>query len=69
MFERAVRSPPLVLEEHICCIVDAAPVKNGSERDIRPLCDAATQHYRELKAAKPNSFETLLTVILQQKLD
>ena len=49
--------------------MDAAPVKNGSEKEIRPLYDAATQHSRALKAAKADSFETLLTVILQQKLD
>ena len=75
-YEEAIRClkerydrPRYVLEEHIRSIVDAAPVKNGSEKEIRRLCDAATQHYRALKAAKADSFETLLTVILQQKLD
>ena len=61
--------PRYVLKEHIRCVVGAAPVKNGSEKEIRRLCDAATQHYCALKAAKADSFETLLTVILQQKLD
>ena len=49
--------------------MDAAPVKNGNEKEICRLCDAATQHYRALKATKSDTFETLLTLILQQKLD
>ena len=53
--------PRYVLEGHIRSIVDAAPVKNGSEKEFRRLCDAVTQHYRTLKAAKADSFETLLT--------
>ena len=61
--------PRLVQEEHIRSIVDAIPVKNGSDRELRRLYDAATQHYRALKAAKHDSFDTVLTVILQQKLD
>ena len=61
--------PRLVQEEHIRNIVDAAPVKNGSEKELRRLYDVATQHYRALKAAKQDSFDTVLTVILQQKLD
>ena len=39
------------------------------KKEIHRLYDAATQHYRALKAAKADSFQTLLTVILQQKLD
>ena len=61
--------PRLVEEEHIRSIVDAVPVKSGSEKELRRLYDAATQHYRALKAAKADSFDTVLTVILQQKLD
>ena len=58
--------PRLVQEEQIRIIVDALPVKNGSRKEIRHLFDAATQHYKMLKAAKADSFKTLLTVILQQ---
>ena len=47
----------------------SVPVKNGSDKELRRLYDAATQHYRALKAAKTDSFDTVLTVILQQKLD
>ena len=46
-----------------------APIKNGSDKEIRRLYDAVTEHYRTLKAAKAELFETLLTVILQQELD
>ena len=59
----------LVQEEHIHSIVDALSVKNSSEKKIRCLYDPTAQHYRALKAAKADSFEMLLTVILQQKLD
>ena len=62
--------PRLVQEEHIRSIVDAVPVKNGSDKELRRLyADAATQHYRVLKAAKRDSFDTVFTVILHQKLD
>ena len=56
--------PRLVQEEHIRSIVDTLPVKNSSDKEIRCLHDAATQHYRALKAAKADSFDALLTVIL-----
>ena len=59
----------LVQEEHIRSIVDAVPVKNSSDKELCRLHDAATRHYWALKAAKNNSFDTVLTVILQQKLD
>ena len=41
----------LVEEEYICSIVDALPIKNGSNKEIRRLFDAAAQHYRALKTA------------------
>ena len=44
-------------------------VKNGSDKELRRLYDAATQHYRALKSAKNDSFDTVLTVVPQQKLD
>ena len=49
--------------------MEAVPVKNGGDNELRRLYDAATQHYRVLKEANNRSFETVLTVILQQKLD
>ena len=61
--------PRLVEEEHVCSIVDAVPVKTGSDKEFCRLYDAATQYYRALNAAKSDSFDTVLTVILQQKLD
>ena len=61
--------PCSVQEEHICSIADAVLVKNGSDKEIRRLYDTAAQHYWVLTAAKNDSFETVLTVILQQKLD
>ena len=54
--------PRFVQEEHIRSNVDAVPVKNGSDKELRRLYDAVTQHYRALKAAKSDSFDTVLTV-------
>ena len=51
--------PILVQEEHIRSIVDAVPVKNRSDKELCRLYDAATQHYRTLKAAKSDSFDTV----------
>ena len=62
-YEEAIRClkewhdrPRLVQEEHTHSIMDVIPVKNGSDREL-------------LKAAETDSFEMVLTVILQQKLD
>ena len=59
--------PKLVQEEHIRSIVDAVPVKKGSDKELRRLYDAATQHNRALKAAKSDSFDTVLTVIASEE--
>ena len=48
-------------------VIDVLPVKNGSDKEICHHYDAATHHYRELKEENADSFETLLTVILQRK--
>lgn len=61
--------PRLEQEEHICSIVYVVPVKSSSGKEVCRLYVAATQHYEVLKAAKNNSFEAVLTVILQQKRD
>ena len=37
--------PRLIQEEHIRSIVDAVPVKNGSDKELRRLYDATTKHY------------------------
>ena len=50
-------------------IVDAVPVQNGSDKELRRHYDGTAQHYRALKEAKSDSFDTVLTLILQQKLD
>ena len=44
-------------------------MKNGSDKELHNLHDAAIHQYQALKAANNNSFDTVLTVILQQKLD
>ena len=37
--------PWLVHEEHVRNIVDAVPVKNSSDKELRRLYDATIQHY------------------------
>ena len=58
-YEEAIKSlkeqydrPRLVQKEHIRSVFDTVPVKNDSNKELPRLYDAATQHYRELKAAK-----------------
>ena len=53
----------LVNGERIHSIMDAVPVNKCSDKELRRLYDAAMQHYRALKAAKNDLFETVLTVI------
>ena len=50
-------------------VVDAVSMKNCSYRELRHLYNAVIQHYRALKTAKNDLFNTVLTVILLQKLD
>ena len=49
--------------------MDTLPIKNTSNKDLRRLCDVAIQHCRAVKVANNDTFNTVLTVILQQKLD
>ena len=37
--------PRLDQEEYICIIMDAVPIKNGSDNELRLLYDAVTQQY------------------------
>ena len=37
--------PQLVHKEHVRNIMDMVPVKNGSDKELRHLYDAAIQHY------------------------
>ena len=52
--------PRLVQEDHIRSIADSVPERNGSDKELRRLYDAATQYYRALKAAKNDSLEQSL---------
>ena len=61
--------PRLVQDEHIPSICGCGLVKNSSDKELRHVYDAVTQHYRVIKTAKNDLFEMVLTVILQQKLD
>ena len=70
MFEEAVRSSPLRPGgTHLQYSGFGSRKERQPEKESCHLYDAATQHYRALKSAKADSFETLLTVILPLKLD
>ena len=49
------------LKEYVCNIVDAVPTKNGSDKELHCLHNAAIQHHRVLKAANNNSFKQYST--------
>ena len=69
MLKGVVQSSTVVLEEHICSIVDTVPVKSGSDKELCHLYDAVMQHYQALKGVKNDLFHTVLTGIIQQKLN
>ena len=61
--------PRLIHQAHVRAMLEATPLKNGSGKEIHRLHDIANQHTRALKAAKQDSYESLMTAILESKMD
>ena len=59
----------LIHQAHIAAILDVPSLKEGNRKELRHFHDIALQHYRALKAMNEDSFETLLTAILELKMD
>ena len=59
----------LIHQAHIRAIMGVPSLKEGNIKENRCLHDVILQQYRELKAINEDNFETLLTIIVELKLD
>ena len=57
--------PRFIHQAHVRAMLKATPLRNGSGKEIRRLHDIANQHTRALKAAKQDSYESLIMAILE----
>ena len=61
--------PRLIHQAQVCAIINVPSLKEGNGNEIRCLHDVQLQHYRALKAMNEDKFETLLTGMIELKLD
>ena len=50
-------------------MLEATPLKNGSGKEICRLHEITNQHMHALKAVKQDKYESLITAILESKMD
>ena len=61
--------PRLIHQTHVRRIIEIAPLKEGSGKELRRLHDVAQQHLRALKAMKHEPSGPFITSLLELKLD
>ena len=61
--------PRLIHQTHVRMILEAAPLKEGTGRELRRLYDTVQQHLRALKAMDYEPSGPFITSILELKLD
>ena len=61
--------PRLIHQTHVKKIVEIAPLRDGSGRELRHLHDTAQQHLRALKAMGQEPSGSFITSLLELKLD
>ena len=61
--------PRLVHQTHVKMILDAAPLKDGTGKELRHLHDTVQQHLRALKAMDYKPSGPFITSILELKLE
>ena len=61
--------PQLIHLAHVCAILEAAPLKEGSAKELRLLHDTLNQHLRALKAMEHDCFETFITAAAELKFN
>ena len=61
--------PRLIHREHVRSIIQAPPLKACNGRELRRLYDLCNQHIRAIKASDDYEIDTLLTIIMELKLD
>ena len=66
---RCPKTPRIGSQTHVKKIVEIAPLKEGSGKELRYLHDTAQQHLRALKAMGHEPSGSLVTSLLELKLD
>ena len=62
--------PRLIQRAHVQNILEAQVIKSNSGKEIRCIHDViVTQHVRALKTDKQDSFDTLLTIMIEAKME
>ena len=61
--------PRLIHQAHVKAILEAAPLKDGTGREIRKLHDTVLQHLRALKSMGHDPSGPFITSTLELKLD
>ena len=61
--------PRVIHQAHTRAILDAPSLKGGNSKELRRLHDVAKQHLRALKVMKYETFASLVTSVLEFKLD
>ena len=59
----------VIHQAHTRAILEASPLKDGNSKELRRLHDVARQHLRALRVMKYEAFASLVTSILELKLD
>ena len=61
--------PRQIHQTHVRRIIEAAPLKDGTGKEIRALHDVVVQHLRALKLIGHEPLGTFITSLLEMKLD
>lgn len=61
--------PRIIHQTHVRRIMEIAPIKEGSGKELRYLHDVAQQHLRALKAMGHDPADSFITSLLELKLD
>ena len=61
--------PRVMHRAHTCAILDAHSLKDGNSKELRCLHDVTKQHLRALRVMKYETFASLVTSILELKVD
>ena len=61
--------PRLIHQTHVCMILEAPPLREGTGKELRRLHDTVQQHLRALKAMDCEAPGPFITSVLELKLD
>ena len=61
--------PQLIHQVHVGAILEAPSLRNGSDQVLHQLCNVVKLHMRALEAMKYDSLETLISSVIELKLE